>query len=244
MPSANETPAPAVKGNYLNTLLEKAKNLPAGKMKELGEEVRGMRKKAAADPEVACYLDILCRSYLSSEASSASLDATFENWQKQQQQQQEEEERKKKEEEEEKARSERKRKAEEDTSQLAPTAPTLPGPVTAYLNPNPDPGCHVSCASSDYHPRKPCPAAVAEKKLAANAARDEKPVFRGASRGPGPHKPRAGDWLCRCSFWNNKYWWACRGKIGHKEGPACEGFRQGDHIVRVQESGPAAWAKV
>ena len=112
MPSSNGTPAPAVKGNYLNTLLEKAKNLPAGKMKELGEEVRGMRKKAAADPEVACYLDILCRSYLSSEASSASLDATFENWQKQQQQQQEEEE------EEEKARSERKRKAEEDTSQL------------------------------------------------------------------------------------------------------------------------------
>ncbi|KAI4634367.1 hypothetical protein J4E83_001685 [Alternaria metachromatica] len=122
MPSANGTPVPAVKGNYLNTLLEKAKNLPAGKMKELGEEVRGMRKKAAADPEVACYLDILCRSYLSSEASSASLDATFENWQKQQQQQQEEEERKKKEEEEEKARSERKRKAEEDTSQLDQSA--------------------------------------------------------------------------------------------------------------------------
>ncbi|KAI4711297.1 hypothetical protein J4E89_003862 [Alternaria sp. Ai002NY15] len=135
MPAANETPAPsapAAKPSYFETMLDKAKKLPPGKAKEADREEREMRERAAADPEVAAYLDYLCRKFLGTKAGSVRLTASFEDWQKQQQQQQEEEERKKKEEEEEKARSERKRKAEEDTSQLdqsatrrkAPSQPT------------------------------------------------------------------------------------------------------------------------
>ena len=122
MPAANETPAPsapAAKPSYFETMLEKAKKLPPGKAKEADREEREMRERAAADPEVAAYLDYLCRKFLGTGAGSVRLTASLKDWERQQQQQQqEEEEMKKKEEEEEKARSERKRKAEEDTSQL------------------------------------------------------------------------------------------------------------------------------
>ncbi|KAI4697949.1 uncharacterized protein J4E84_001083 [Alternaria hordeiaustralica] len=126
MPAANETPAPsapAAKPSYFETMLEKAKKLPPGKAKEADREEREMRERAAADPEVAAYLDYLCRKFLGTGAGSVRLTASLKDWERQQQQQQqEEEERKKKEEEEEKARSERKRKAEEDTSQLDQSA--------------------------------------------------------------------------------------------------------------------------
>jgi hypothetical protein len=104
MASANDTTAPpatAAKVTYLDTLLEKAKQLPTGKMKELDGEVRTMRERAATDPAAANYLDILCRSYLSSEASAARLFAKFEAWQKQQQQEEEEKKKRRRREEEE-----------------------------------------------------------------------------------------------------------------------------------------------
>jgi hypothetical protein len=134
MASANDTTAPpatAAKVTYLDTLLEKAKQLPTGNMKELDGEVRTMRERAATDPAAANYLDILCRSYLSSEASAARLFAKFEAWQKQQQQE-EEEKKKNKEEEEEKKEEERKaeiegrkRKVEEDNAALGMFSLTL-----------------------------------------------------------------------------------------------------------------------
>jgi hypothetical protein len=88
MAAANENTAPPLtaKLNYIDLLFEKAKKLPTGKMDEIGNEVRRMRVEAAADQGMAGYYDILCRSYLNSEANSVKLDASFKNWQKRQQQ--------------------------------------------------------------------------------------------------------------------------------------------------------------
>jgi len=92
MAPANETPAPLSQAEEaeVEALLEKAKKFSPGVFKQLQEEERKMREMAAADPEMARYLESLCRAYLSSGASSAKPDTKLE----------EEEERKKKEEEE------------------------------------------------------------------------------------------------------------------------------------------------
>ena len=45
---------------------------------QLKEEERKMREMAAADPEVARYLESVCRAYLSSGASSAKPDTKLE----------------------------------------------------------------------------------------------------------------------------------------------------------------------
>ena len=73
MAPANETPAPLSQAEEaeVEALLEKAKKFPPGVFKQLQEEERKMREMAAADPEMARYLENLCRSYLSSQASSA-----------------------------------------------------------------------------------------------------------------------------------------------------------------------------
>ncbi|KAI4668716.1 uncharacterized protein J4E78_002544 [Alternaria triticimaculans] len=91
MAPANETPAPLSQAEEaeVEALLEKAKKFPPGVFKQLQEEERKMREMAAADPEMARYLESLCRAYLSSGASSAKPDTKWE----------EEEESKKKEEE-------------------------------------------------------------------------------------------------------------------------------------------------
>ena len=80
MVPANETPAPLSQAEEaeVEALFEKAKKLPPGMFRQLNEQERKMREIAAADPEMARYLESVCRAYLSSGASSAKPDTKLE----------------------------------------------------------------------------------------------------------------------------------------------------------------------
>jgi hypothetical protein len=122
------------------------------------------------------------------------------------------------------------------------TAPPVMATAPSVAPVNTHPGCHPSCGSHLFHLWRPCPAMETakkeEKKRAADAAWEEKKAAKKA-RG-GTHIPLAGDWKCRCGFWNSKYRYRCRRGFMHKNLPKCphNGRRTEEHIAEKQESGP------
>jgi len=95
MAPANETPATpsqAEEDAEFEALFEKAKKLPPGMFRQLNEQERKMREMAAADPEMARYLENLCRSYLSSQASSMRPGTKLEEEEKSKKKEEEKEE--------------------------------------------------------------------------------------------------------------------------------------------------------